>query len=243
LYNGNHAPSQHQQAIIKSIEKQKEFETGRKLCDSLMELTRKKAEALLLKTHEEAARDAEQVRLIAQQEGYQQGYDEGREEARKESELLKKAQLDLMNDHQRLFADLYEAYRQKKEGLLDNLEADVVKIISMVIEKVLREKIEEDPSTLVRTVREAVLFLDKSQKIVIRLNPHEYNQLGKDYFINYITLPDVDIREDERVDVHGFIIESEFGMVDGQISSQIDMIRSLLFEKVSERYKDEEERE
>ncbi len=239
MYNGT--PSVHQQAIHQGIEKKKEFETGRKLCDQLMELTRKKADAILKQVSDESARDAEVVKEKAREEGFLKGYEEGREEARKEGELLKNAQQELMNEHQRLFADIYEAYREKKESILGGLEADIVKIIAMTIEKILREKVDEEPAILVRTVREAALLMEKAQKIVIRLNPHEYRQLGKDYFINYITLPDVDIREDERIDIHGFTLESELGMIDGQICSQMDAVRALLFEKVSERYKDEEE--
>jgi flagellar assembly protein FliH len=213
--------------ILTMIGDQRELTESRKLCEALFGLTRKRTEKMLVDARKVSESEAEEVKKSAYAEGFDKGYRDGKEKARAEGELLKGEQKALMAEHQALFLELYEAYRKKKEEKMEELSSQIIEIIMAAAEKITREKIDDDPSIILRSVRDSAKILAHGDRITIRLNPHEYNQLGKEYFINSIHLPDVHIIEDPAVEVHGFILESEYGMLDGQVSTQLASIKEV----------------
>ncbi|MGV8121211.1 MAG: FliH/SctL family protein [Candidatus Xenobiia bacterium LiM19] len=221
--------------ILDNIKRQKEFAESRTLSMTFLELMKKKAERLIDEAMQKAAKEAGEVQKKAYEEGHQKGYLEGRAEARKESELLKKEQIAIMQEHQMLFKSLYEAYGEKKQERLKGLESDIIQLVVLAIEKIIREKCEDDSLLILRMIRNAVHSMEETEKLVIRLNPHEFNQLGRDYFINSLMIPDMDIVEDDTVEIHGFVIESRSGMLDGQLTVQLDSIKGSILDTLNAR--------
>lgn len=230
-------PGSHEsiELILDNIKRQREFTESRNLSMTFLELTKKKAYQLFDETMAKAEKEAEEVRRKAYEEGHQKGYLEGRAEARKESELLKKEQISIMQGQQKLFKSLYEAYGEKKEERLKSLENDIIQLVILAIEKIIREKCEDDSLLILRMIRNAVHSMEDTEKLVIRLNPFEFNQLGRDYFINSLMIPDMDIVEDNTVEIHGFVIESRSGMLDGQLTVQLDSIKGSILDTLNAR--------
>jgi len=221
--------------ILNNIKRQKEFVESRNLSTIFLELMKKNADRILGEAREKAAQEALEIRKQAFLEGHQQGYVEGRAEAMKESELLKKEQAAITEERRKLFQDLYEAYGDKKEERLNNLESDIIQLVILAIEKIIREKCEDDSLLILRMIRNAVHSMEETEKLVIRLNPYEFNQLGRDYFVNSLMIPDMDIVEDEEVEIHGFVIESRSGLLDGQLTVQLDSVKGAILDTLNVR--------
>lgn len=221
--------------ILNNIKRQKEFVESRNLSTAFLEMMKKKADRLIEEAMAQAAEEAQKARQNAFEEGFQKGYTEGRAEARRESELLKQEQIALMQEHQKIFQRLYEAYGARKEERLKGLESDIIQLVILAIEKIIREKCEDDSLLILRMIRNAVHSMEDTEKLVIRLNPHEFNQLGRDYFINSLMIPDMDIVEDDTVEIHGFVIESKSGMLDGQLTIQLDSVKGAILDTLNMR--------
>ena len=48
-------------------------------------------------------------------------------------------------------------------------------------------------------------------------------------------IPDMDIVEDDTVEIHGFVIESRSGMLDGQLTVQLDSIKGSILDTLNAR--------
>lgn len=112
---------------------------------------------------EETAR-LEKLRLDEiEREAREKGFAKGREEAEKKAAAI----FDELNS---AAEDLKVFTRQR----IDELEPQVVELARNIARKILIEEISMDPAKLVRVVKEALLRLEKTGPITIRINPAIY---------------------------------------------------------------------
>lgn len=151
----------------------------------------------------EAARD--DVRAKARDEGLQ----EGKAQA---TELLARAKL----EHGQMLA---------------SSTREVLELALKVAEKILGADLERDPAVLAQMCASAVDTLRNAKALVIRVHPTTGAMIRDAESIFHGVLGktvDITFRDDPEVELKGCIIQTGFGTIDAQLSTQIRMLKNVL---------------
>jgi type III secretion system HrpE/YscL family protein len=180
-------------------------------------------------THE-ASLDAKDILAKAQEQAAQLIEDAQRE---KEALLAESAErgyaagLDKWNDA------LAEAWKQREQFFTRN-EAELVKLAVAVAEKIIGRTVQTDPSTVLQTVSEALKSVRSERRITVKVNPAEEAALREQagaLKMLCAQVGDLVIVGNPSIAMGGCIVESELGMIDAQISTQLASIEKALMRR------------
>jgi len=216
----------------------KEGSVGAKEREEILSRARKEAEELIKKAEEEASqiivRAKEQEKKIFKEaekkgysEGYRKGFERALEEAKKEADRVRST----------AFKVLEEAESRRQE-LIISAEGEVVDLCLAIASKVVHAHVEEHRETVVRLVREALERLVSAKHYSIIVNPRDAELLRQ--YIDELSRhasanAHIHILEDESVGIGGCKVETEKGLLDATLESQLDEIRKVLSEEVTKR--------
>lgn len=129
------------------------------------------------------------------------------------------------------FKKTVDSFSENTEQALNELERSIVSLSVKIAEKIIRKKITEDENITLDMVNSSILKAKKGLKITVRVNPAEY-----DFIANYSEQPSVKnenvlILSDENVESGGCVIESELGLIDAQIETQLEVIEKKLVDE------------
>lgn len=239
-----------QDHVSKMAAKQQEFCSARKLADDFLTLAKIKSEKMAHKLEEDAREQIRQCFEKAERDGYEKGRREGLEAASAEVEKLK---IDLQNErelisqrineekdafikkYETLLNHLYESYKAEKEDLIESYESEIIEIIIIALEKLIKKQMREDQGIILQNLQEACSYIEDASKINVRLHPEQYKQLEnlkKEDFINLLMPSDINFLEDKKIEQYGFVIESNLGVIDGEISTQINLLKTRLMDGI-----------
>jgi len=160
---------------------------------------------------------AERAMADAVEAGYKEGFERG---AAQWSSAVKAAQASL-------------------QAALEGAKPQVVRMALRVAEKVLRQKLETTPEALLPMVDEALRSLQGQQqtRIVLRVHPADQDVLAarRQYWLDrHPGITNLQVVVDEDMARGGCRIESEFGMVDATLETQMRVIERHLLGEESE---------
>ncbi len=168
---------------------------------------------------EEAERKAKQIISEAQaykeeegRRGYQEGFEKGKAEV---TELLLKA-------------------RQEYANLIQSAETDIVKLALRIAKKIIGREIKINPKTILDIVSQALTTVRQQKEIIIKVNPEDLEYLikNKDRLLGLLgKAKDIDIRGDHSIKRGGCIIDTEIGIIDAQLDTQLNTIEKILLNK------------
>jgi type III secretion protein L len=173
------------------------------------------AKDILAKAHEQAAQlieDAQQEKDALFEESSERGYAAG---------------LDKWNEA------LAEAWSRRDDFLARN-EAELVKLAVAIAKKIVRHNIEAGSDVVLQAVKEALKSVRGERRITIKVNPSEEDELREQ--ANSLKLlgsevGDVVIVGNPSVAAGGCIVESELGVVDAQVDTQLASIEKALMRR------------
>jgi flagellar biosynthesis/type III secretory pathway protein FliH len=133
-------------------------------------------------------------------------------------------------------AEWAEAIRVARASVVAAIEAakpEIVRMALRVAEKVLRRRLEADPEAVVPMVDEALRSLSAQQqtRVVLRAHPADLAVLERRrqrWLERNPGLSSLQVVADETLSRGGCRIESEFGMVDATIDTQLQVIERHL---------------
>lgn len=158
---------------------------------------------------------AEKVRNEAKEAGYREGFSRGAAQ----------------------WAQAVKAAQNSLKAALEGAKPEVVRMALRVAEKVLRQKLETTPEAMLPMVDEALRSLQGQQqtRIVLRVHPADQKILEarrQHWLERHPGISGLQVVVDEEMSRGGCRIESEFGMVDATVETQIQVIeRHLLGEE------------
>jgi type III secretion protein L len=121
----------------------------------------------------------------------------------------------------RYLAAIAEA-QQSLEKLYSAAEGDLVRLAIGVARKIVGEELQASPDTVLKIVREALAAGRQARQVTVKVHPTSAAHVRK-------SMPDVQVVAVESVAPGGCVIESEFGIVDAQLETQLRVMeRSLL---------------
>ena len=158
----------------------------------------------------------EQGRETGHKEGLKEGYEEGFAEIRRLSRQL----------HYMISGVL-----QRREEIIRSLESDLIDLTLLIARKVVKVLSENQKDIVIYNTLEALKKLRGRGSITLRVNPEDMDAClnNKENFIREIEkLEELYLVEDYIVERGGCIVESDFGEIDAQISSQLREVENQI---------------
>jgi len=209
--------------------------TGRKIFSDSEKYT-----LLLEKKNHELEKKIVDLEKKVEQER-QSGFAAGKKEGMSEGEALgvartnKKIDEEVAAIREQVSATLH-TFDGKKRRVFSDAESVLLKLVFIVAKKVLGVEVQQNREVIRTVITKAVRYVAEKSGITIRVSPQDYQSVdGKKDFWAPVTdrLQDIVVETDDRLSPGDCLIESETGIVDGRIETQIHELESLV-EKVWE---------
>jgi type III secretion protein L len=178
----------------------------------------------------EASLEAKDILAKAREQAAQLIEDARREKETVLAESTKRgyaAGLDQWNDA------LADAWKQR-EDFLARHEAELVKLAVAVAKKVIGRSVEVDPGIVLQTATEALRSVRSERRVTIKVNPSDEAALRKQ--AGSLKMLGVEVGElvvigNPSIEAGGCIVESDLGIIDAQIGTQLASIESALLRR------------
>ena len=160
-------------------------------------------------------------------EGREQGYGEGRAEAGRLVE--------------RLHTILAKAIEKRGE-IIQESETQIINLVLLIVKKVIKVISENQKNVVINNVVQALRKLRSRGDVVIRVNLADLQLTSehvKDFMKMVENVKSITVLEDSSVDKGGCLIETDFGQIDGRVSSQLHEIEEKILELMPIRAKGE----
>jgi flagellar assembly protein FliH len=118
-----------------------------------------------------------------------------------------------------------------KQAWLRHWEASAIHLAAKIAARVVRRELDRDPKITTDLVREALEMSAGSSQVKILLNPTDFETLGgnvKRLCAEIARSANAEVIADESISPGGCRLESQQGVIDQQIESQLDRIAAEL---------------
>ncbi len=175
----------------------------------------------------EAMTTAKQIVAEAQRKA-----DEIKAEAlRFKEEVFAKAREEAKADVQARQAEELARAKMQAGQIVAEAEKDVLELALKMAAKIIGRDIERDPVVVAEICASAIEAARGSKAMVLKVHPEDGKVLRekRPRLMELIgRAVDIAIRDDSEVERGGCVIQTEFGVIDGQIRTQFEMLRNVL---------------
>jgi len=218
--------------LLKLQKKIKETtEKNRLLEDDVLFEAKKKAELIIQQAQEKAEviltnakTEVDKLTQSVQQEAYEKGFNTGKEEGIKTgAEIIKKALVEIQNV-------LSEA-KHKREEIIQTNQEIIIDLALMIAKKIIKTELATNKEAILKNLKQALKKVRDKEKITVKVNPVHLAELGarkEEFLVQVSGIEGIDFEEDKSIEPGGCIIETNFGLIDATISSQIEIIQEAL---------------
>ena len=160
-----------------------------------------------------AQEESENIKKSAFEEGYRLG--------------LQKAESDIES-----FKKELDKFMNAKKDVYEYIAPDILEISVDIAKKIIKKEVESDPQVLINTIVDVLKTMSKSEsKISIKVRPQSV-QFIKDSIPNLTYQYGIDCKvniiADPSVDEGGCVFQTNNGIVDASIDTQIEIIKKAL---------------
>jgi len=225
-----------QKKIKEAIEKNRKLEEdvlfeAKKEAEDIIKQAQQEAERIINQAQEKADEtltkaktELEEITQTTQQEAHEQGFNEGKEEGIKSGEeAIKRALAEIQNV-------LIEA-KHKREEIIQTNQEIIIDLALMIAKKIIKTELATNKEAILKNLSQALKKVKDKEEIKVKVNPVHLEELGarKEEFLNQVSgLEGINFEEDKSIEPGGCIIETNFGLIDATISSQLEIIQEAL---------------
>lgn len=181
----------------------------------ILQESKKEAESIVLNAKSQVS----SIMNKARNEGYENGYKEGYEAGQKE---LQRANLEAK--------EILRQMLEEKYNLLSGLEPKIAELCLSIASKIIYRQIQLDNSNFLSIISNALKKAQGSERAKILVGDSQYDNLieSKSYLLSTIkTLKSLEIVKDKLLSDTDCIIETECGLIDVGVETQIDSIKKI----------------
>jgi len=168
--------------------------------------------------------------LVLEKEAYEKGFAQG------EKNGLELGQKRIETMIYQLNTLLTEIERQRVD-LYKNYEKEMVQLVLSIAKKVLHEEAKIREDVVAFTLREAFKYVVDQKKVVVHLNPVDYQYLisHRDRLPFVVEeMRGIKLIEDPAITRGSSLLETSFGDIDATLENQVDQIASVIWQKIEQ---------
>jgi len=160
-----------------------------------------------------AQEESENIKKAA----FEEGYNLGLEQAKNDIENVKNTLKNFMN---------------AKNEVFEYIAPDIMEISVDIAQKIIKKELESDPQLIINTIVEVLKLISKNEpKVTIKVRPQSVSFI-KDTIPNityqYGIDTKINIVSDPSIEEGGCILETNNGIVDASIDTQLEIIKKVL---------------
>jgi len=176
-----------------------------------------------------AQKDAELIRKQAQELGSKSAVENAEKNlsTRVDAQIRQQMQTALP-----AITQMVQAIDAERLQWLAKWEQNAVQLAIAIAQKVIRRNLAQQPQITHQLVREALELAAGSQSLKVYMNPQDHAALGKqvqEMTKQLSNLTPAEILAHESITPGGCVVQTEFGIIDQQIESQLARISEELF--------------
>lgn len=173
---------------------------------------------------ENAKTEIEKITKSAKQQGYEEGFNEGKKEGiTAGEEVIKNALAEIQHI-------LIEA-KHKREEIIQTNQETIIELALMIAKKIIKTEIAINKEVIFKNLNQALEKLKEKEKIKVKVNPIHLQELKdrkEELLAQVSNIEGVEFEEDKNIEPGGCVIETNFGLIDATISSQLEIIEEVL---------------
>lgn len=220
---------------IKLLKLQKEIkettEKNRNLQEDTLFEAKEEAERIINQSQEKADEiltkaktELEGIIETAQQQAHEKGFNEGKEEGIKAGEeLIKRALAEIQ--------DVLISAKHKREEIIQANQKIIIELALMIARKIIKTELATNKEAILKNLNQALKKVKDKEEIKVKVNPVDLEELGtrkKEFLAQVSGLEGINFEEDKNIEPGGCIIETNFGLIDATISSQLEIVQEAL---------------
>ena len=131
------------------------------------------------------------------------------------------------------FTQACELVNNIRETILKNSKKEMIDLVILLAEKIIRHSVTQQDATILETVEEAILKAVKSSEFHIYLHPDDLAVIksnSAELVARVSGLENIVVKADPSIERGGCKVESDNCTVDATLASQIDSIRNRIME-------------
>ncbi|MBC8432317.1 MAG: hypothetical protein H8D96_10395 [Desulfobacterales bacterium] len=178
---------------------------------------------------ENSIKEAQGKAALLEQEEYEKGFAQGERDG---LELGEKKAAKSVEKIETFFMESIPL----KDEIIKQHEQEILGLIFAIAGKIVHHQIECDESTVKDTILNALKLSVQKSKIVIRVNPQDYDfveKLRPDLFAKFNEVKSIIISSDQSISRGGCFLETPGGDVDARVEAQLEKIRQSLEENLA----------
>lgn len=175
---------------------------------------------------EQANSEAQRIREKARAEGFSEGLEKGHNEGIESAKPLMESFKSLVEEIATVRADYY-----------GQAEKEMIDLVISVANSVIGLEIERDPSLVRNVIKKAVERLRVREKMTIKINPDDLTEAEKAMpSLSKIVedLEKVELKTDPLITRGGCLVETNIGMIDARIESQLEELKDSFMRALEE---------
>ncbi len=123
---------------------------------------------------------------------------------------------------------------QRRDEFLSQHEPELLKLAVAIAKKIVGHLMQNDSEVVIQTVREALKAVRNEHKVTVKVNPADEEMVQKR--VSSLKAANIEIGEfvivgHSSVEAGGCIVESELGIIDARITTQLDSIEKALLRR------------
>lgn len=153
------------------------------------------------------------------------------EALRFKEEVFAKAREEAKADVQARAAEELARAKMQAGQIVSEAEKDVLELALKMSAKIIGRDLERDPEIVIEICATAIESARGSKAMVLKVHPEDGKVLRekRPRLMELIgRAVDIAIRDDAEVERGGCIIQTEYGVIDGQIRTQFEMLKNVL---------------
>lgn len=154
------------------------------------------------------------------------------EAEKKRDEVFAKATDDAKAEVNAKFSEELARARMQAGQMIAGAEKEILELALTVATKIIGRDLERDRDVLLEIVANAITQARMAKAMIVRVNPKDAQTL-REKRAKLMELVgrqiDLAVRDDSDVEPGGCIIQTEFGTIDGQLKTQYEMLRNVLY--------------
>lgn len=190
--------------------------------DQIVAEARAKANEIIKSASKEKEAVLENARIQGAQAGEDAGFKEANEKA-----------LALINQAEKVLLES----QHKRDEIIKGAEAEIIELVVLLSERVIKTELTQNKQVILGNVSAAVKRITGEGEITVKVNPADLSltESRKEEFIAGLSgIEGIKIKIDPTITSGGCKIETNFGIIDAQIESQLDQLAEGLREAIGE---------
>ncbi len=172
----------------------------------------------------EAETQAEELKKVAFNQGYEEGYADGMKRGLEEAKNSVRGIVDTFEKGIDDLAELRKTVYSKSEG-------EIMELVLMIARKVIHAEILINREVILNVIKAAIANVLQKEKMIIRINPEDFDfavSCKPDLQAYVEDLKNVVMEKDDTIERGGCIVITEAGKVEAQIDQSFAEVEEIL---------------